>query len=62
MENLHELKKAMDAKLTSLEVSIECGKPQSEILAIYKELKELKYRMIQAQLKDKSSAEESTPI
>ena len=62
MDHLNELKTAVVAKTIQLEALIESGKPQSEIMAIYKELKELKFRIVQAEIAEKSSAEEPEAI
>lgn len=46
----NELKKALKAKTIEFELAMETGKPHSELLKIYKELKELQYQKIQAEL------------
>ena len=45
-----ELKKAIRAKTIELEIAIELKKPNKDLLRIYKELKDLRYRLLQAEL------------
>jgi hypothetical protein len=45
-----DLKRAIKAKAMELELAIELEKPNNMLLQIYKELKELRYCLIQAEL------------
>jgi hypothetical protein len=47
---VNDLKTAIQEKTDQFEEALEGGKPHSELLAIYKELKELKYQLVQAEL------------
>lgn len=47
---LTELNEAIKAKTIALEVAKEAGRPETELLEIYKELKELQYQKVQAEL------------
>lgn len=47
---LTELNEAIQAKTIELEVAQETGRPDSELLELYKELKELQYQKLQAEL------------
>jgi hypothetical protein len=46
----YELKVTFKTKCAEFESAMEEGKPHSELLKMYKELKELQYQMVQAQL------------
>lgn len=48
---LKELNEAIKAKTAALEVAQEAGRPEAELLELYKELKELQYQKVQAELK-----------
>lgn len=45
-----DLQKAIKAKIFELELAIDFGKPHTDILKVYKELKELRYRLMQVEL------------
>lgn len=45
-----DLQKAIKAKIIELELAIDFGKPHTYILKVYKELKELRYRLMQMEL------------
>lgn len=45
-----DLTEAIRAKTAELEAAQEAGRPQEEIAALYKELKELQYLKVQADL------------
>lgn len=47
---LNEINQAITAKMLELEVAKEAGRPDAELLKIYKELKELQYQKVQAEL------------
>ena len=47
---LDELDKAIQAKAAEIEIVIEAGRPQEELLPIYKELKELHFQKVQAEM------------
>ncbi len=46
----HELKVAYRTKCAEFDYAMEAGKPLTELLQIYKELKALQYQMLQAEL------------
>jgi hypothetical protein len=46
----YELKVTFKTKCAEFESAMEEGKPHCELLKMYKELKELQYQMVQAQL------------
>jgi hypothetical protein len=46
----NELKAIIKTKSAELELAMEAGKPHTELLKMYKELKELQYQVFQAQL------------
>lgn len=48
---IKELNEAIKAKTAALEVAQEAGRPEAELLELYKELKELQYQKVQAELK-----------
>jgi hypothetical protein len=52
---LNELKKALQSKLVELDVAMELGKPRKELLHLYKELKELQYRLLHAEVTQDTS-------
>lgn len=54
-----DLQEAIKAKIIELELAIDSGKPNIDILKVYKELKELRYRVMQAELT--SLATENSP-
>jgi hypothetical protein len=45
-----ELKEAIEAKIIQFETAKESGKPHDELSKIYKELKELQFQKVQAEL------------
>lgn len=47
---IDDLQKAIKAKMIELELAYDLQKSHSEILRIYKDLKELRYRLVQAEL------------
>lgn len=47
---LNEVNQAITAKMLELEVAKEMGRPDPELLKIYKELKELQYQKVQTEL------------
>lgn len=47
---LTQLIEAIKAKTLELEVAREAGKPDSELLELYKQLKELQYQKLQTEL------------
>jgi hypothetical protein len=47
---LNELKKVLKDKTIQFEIAMENGQPHSELLKIYKELKELQYQQLKAEL------------
>lgn len=47
---LTELTKAIRVKTAELKAAQEAGKPQEELSTLYRELKELQYRKVQASL------------
>jgi hypothetical protein len=57
MDNLYRLKAAVVSKTIEIESSIESGRPQSEILDLYKQLKELKYQILKIQVMEKPHPE-----
>ncbi|MFL5789357.1 MAG: hypothetical protein ACJ748_14955 [Flavisolibacter sp.] len=55
--DIKELKRDLKVKSCELEAAIEAGRPHKELLSLYKELKELQYEILQAEL-----AEEMTSV
>jgi hypothetical protein len=53
---LPELKKALRLKTEELEVALQAGTPHAHVVKIYKELKELQYRIIQEELNPEQAA------
>ena len=51
--NVQDLREAYQAKRLELEVAMEAGKPHDELRRMYKELKELQYQIVQAELQTK---------
>lgn len=49
----NELKDAIAAKTSQLELAMELGKPKDLLMQIYKELKELHFQLIQEDLQEK---------
>jgi len=49
----NELKDAIAAKTSQLELAMELGKPKELLMHIYKELKELHFQLIQEDLHEK---------
>lgn len=47
---LNDLIETIRTKTMEFEVALETGKSQAELLTIYKELKELQYQKVQAEL------------
>lgn len=47
---LTDLNEAIKAKMVALEVAQEAGRPETEVLELYRELKELQYQKVQAEL------------
>ena len=45
-----ELREALRSKTVELEIAIETGRPHRELLRIYKELKELQFQLVHAEL------------
>lgn len=45
-----DLQKAIKAKIIELELAMDFGKPRTDILKVYKELKELRYRVMEVEL------------
>lgn len=52
-----ELMEAIRTKTAELEAAQEAGRPQEEIAALYKELKELQYQKVQADLEQPDKPE-----
>jgi hypothetical protein len=52
---LNELSEAINAKSNELEMAIQSEKSYSEILKLYKELKQLKFQKVQAELSGATS-------
>ena len=50
----HDLKTALQKKSVELEAAMETGKPYKEILQIYKEIKDLQYKLLVAQLEEQT--------
>jgi hypothetical protein len=55
--NLSELKQLYNNKLMELDVAMEMGKSRKALLQLYKELKELQYKMLQAEVKQEGPNE-----
>jgi hypothetical protein len=49
-----ELKAAIRVKHRELDTAMEAGNSQQQALRIYKELKELQYQLVQAELKEEN--------
>lgn len=49
---LIELKRALTAKTREFEEAMEMGRPRELLLKLYKELKELQFAMVEAELKE----------
>lgn len=47
---IDDLEKAIRAKMIELELAYDLQKSHAEILKLYKDLKELRYRLVQAEL------------
>jgi hypothetical protein len=47
---LDELKKAFTDKTKEFDEAMEAGRPHEELLSLYKELKELQFAMVKAEL------------
>jgi hypothetical protein len=47
---VNDLKTAIQEKTAQFEEALEEGRSHSELLAVYKELKELKYQLVQEEL------------
>lgn len=45
-----DLQKVIKAKIIELELAMDFGKPRTDILKVYKELKELRYRVMEVEL------------
>jgi hypothetical protein len=50
--NPEELKQAIQAKSLAFEAALETQQPHSKLKELYKELKELKYQLVLAELKE----------
>lgn len=57
--NVTELDKAIQIKTIELEAAQQVGKSHHELAKLYRELKELRYQRVQAELKEKHPKEES---
>lgn len=55
--NKTDLTEAIRTKTAELEAAQEAGRPQEEIAALYKELKELQYQKVQADLEQAGNPE-----
>lgn len=55
MSVLEGLREAYRIKKEYLDIAMEAGKPQKELMEIYKELKELQYQMVQEDLRSKQA-------
>ncbi len=53
---LTELKEAIRLKTIEYEMSLRTGLPHERLLTLYKELKELQYRKLQAELRSREPA------
>ena len=49
---LNELKKTFTDKTRELDEAMETGRPQEELLTLYKELKELQFAIVEAELRE----------
>jgi hypothetical protein len=50
MKSSYELREALRNKTLELEIAIETGRPHKELLKIYKQLKELQFQLVKAEL------------
>ena len=55
----NELKTALRTKGLEWETAMETGKPYKELLHIYKEIKELQYQLLVAQMKERDEVPDS---
>lgn len=54
-----ELKSAIQLKGAELEAKMQAGKPHAELMQLYRELKELQYRLVQVKLEQENAAAQS---
>ena len=50
--NLTELKVTIEAKTPAFEIALQSQRPYLELQELYKELKELRYQLVQAELNE----------
>jgi hypothetical protein len=48
--SIQEIKEAIRLKTMEFEVALETGKPRKQVMKLYKELKDLQYRLVQLEL------------
>jgi hypothetical protein len=48
--SIQEIKEAINFKAMEFEVALETGKPRNHVMKLYKELKDLQYKLVQLEL------------